>query len=154
VPCIGYLGHCLYKYDPKFFVRLADANNYEILQSGFGPEEIGITLDAECDSWLGYDVLRGRRFDSHLVEFILRKRLGRAYRPPIDCNLDPEMRMPQTASMRSFPPQLALPSFAPFTLLQRCQFQIRSIVAWPLVVRLRPWIPAPLRRMARALLRA
>ena len=152
VPCIGYLGHCLYKYDPKFFVRLAAANDYEILQGGFGPEEIGVTLDAECDLWLGYNALRGRRFDSHLVEFILRKRLSRSYRPPIDYGLDPTMRMPQTASIRSFPPQLALPPFVPITMRQRLQSQIQSTVAWPPVARLMRWVPAPLRRVAKEII--
>lgn len=116
VPMIGYLGHCLYKYDPKFFVRLAAANSYETLYAGFGPQEPGVTVDNECGSWVGYEPIRGRRFDSHLAEFILRKRHSAGFQKPIDANLEAIELWPQPASVRTFPPQLR---FAPFAVPTR-----------------------------------
>jgi len=44
-------------------------------------------LDHQCGSWVGYEPMRGRRFDSHLAEFIRRKRHSAGFRKPIDANL-------------------------------------------------------------------
>ena len=88
VPSTGYMWHCLFKYDPKFFLALAEANGYEILYAGFGPTEPGRVLSGECDTWANQHLIQGQRFDSHLVEFIFRKVAHAPFRPGIDLLCD------------------------------------------------------------------
>jgi hypothetical protein len=39
VPGSGFFDHCLFKHDPKMFVLLREANDYEPLHAGFGTHE-------------------------------------------------------------------------------------------------------------------
>ena len=113
VPAFGYAGHCLFKYDPKFFVRLAVANAYEILFAGFSPGENGVTLDLECAGWHGVDRFTNKPFDSTLVEFILRKRTNASFQPPLDASLEPIELPSRLISARVFPPELTFPQPQP-----------------------------------------
>jgi hypothetical protein len=132
VPMVGYVSHCLYKYDFKFFERLAAANEYEILYAAIGPQTTGVTFE-ECRNWVGYEAVSGRRFDSHLVEFILRKRHTNDFRPPFDANPTVLPIPPDLAPVRSFPPRLA---FTPFVEPPQSEGPPRSRVASLWITRL------------------
>lgn len=84
VPMTGCIFHCLYKYDPKYFILLARENDYEIVYAGFGGLERGREIDDRFETWARYDAARTTRCDSHLVEVILRKTVDQAFRPGFD----------------------------------------------------------------------
>src|SRR5262249_30745689 len=84
LPMNGYLHHCLFKYNPKFFLLLAQANDYEILYAGFGDMESGRPLDDRFATWAKYENAKEQRFDSLLLEFVARKTMDRPFRPGID----------------------------------------------------------------------
>jgi hypothetical protein len=87
----GHIFHCLYKYDPKYFLLLARENNYETIYAGFGPLERGREIDERFATWAHYNEVRTRRYDSHLLEVILRKTTDQPFRPGFDvtgCDLN------------------------------------------------------------------
>jgi hypothetical protein len=84
LPMDGYMFHCLFKYDPKFFLLLAEANGYEPLYIGFGDREQGRPFDDRCRSWANYAGVAKTRFDCHVLEIILRKVRDKPFRPPVD----------------------------------------------------------------------
>jgi hypothetical protein len=85
VPMSGYMWHCLVKYDPKFFVLLAEANSYDVLYAGFGPTEPGMPVTEQCGTWAwSQAVIGGWPLDSRLLEVVLRKTCARPFEPGID----------------------------------------------------------------------
>jgi hypothetical protein len=84
LPAAGYLYHCLFKYDPKFFLLLQQANGYEMLHAGFGSQEGADRLDQRHLTWANFEHAASYGFDNFLVEFILRKNHGDAFKMPYD----------------------------------------------------------------------
>ena len=84
LPTAGYFFHCLYKYDPKYFILLAKENNYDIAYAGFGDLEWARNLDARFATWAQYAGASALRYDSLLVEVVLRKTTDQPFRPGVD----------------------------------------------------------------------
>lgn len=84
LPAAGYLYHCLYKYDPKFFLLLRQANDYEMIHAGFGSQEGADRLDERHHTWANFEHAAAFSFDNFLLEFIFRKNKASPFAPPYD----------------------------------------------------------------------
>lgn len=86
VPCNGLFNHGLIKYEPKFFLYLAHANKYEIVQwsvvEGRKPDYMPVNDDIPgSKNWSGRDLAQS------LVSFVLRKRNDASFVQPTDVDL-------------------------------------------------------------------
>jgi SAM-dependent methyltransferase len=86
VPCNGYFNHGLFKYEPKFFLYLAHANKYEIVDwsivEGVRPDYMPLNDDIPgSKNWIGRDLSQS------LVRFVLRKRTATPFVQPSDVDL-------------------------------------------------------------------
>jgi hypothetical protein len=88
LPMQGYLFHCFFKYDPKTFLMLAEANRYEVLYGGFGEAEAGKSLGGAFTKWANQRSLEHISFESRLVEIVMRKTADAPFRPPVDMVAD------------------------------------------------------------------
>jgi SAM-dependent methyltransferase len=85
VPANGWFNHGLIKYEPKFFLYLAHANNYEILHWGIARRgadymPLGDAIPGS-DQWVGTDLSRA------VLGFLLRKRDDARFVQPSDVDL-------------------------------------------------------------------
>ncbi len=86
VPCNGLFNHGLIKYEPRFFLFLAHANKYEIVQwdvvEGRRPDYMPVNDDIPGSrNWSGRDLTQ------LLVRFVLRKRSNAPFVQPTDVDL-------------------------------------------------------------------
>ena len=84
LPTAGYLYHCLYKYDPKFFLLLCQANDYEMLHGGFGSDEGAERVDERHRSWANFEHISEYLFHSFIIEFAFRKSRPVPFAMPYD----------------------------------------------------------------------
>ncbi len=75
LPSSGFLYHCLFKYEPKFFLLLAQQNNYRILHAGLF-EQGKSSIDDRHRTWAGYSEVSKLKVPDLLVEFVLQKQEG------------------------------------------------------------------------------
>jgi len=105
LPCSGYLYHCLYRYDPKFFLLLAEANNYKVLHAALYGEGTYSAADGRHASWAEYHTVAGRPHQNVVAEFILQKQEGNDFRPLYDFRgTDPDIAAifdPPCSSLRT-----------------------------------------------------
>jgi hypothetical protein len=88
LPMQGYLFHCLFKYDPKIFYLIAEANGYDLLYAGFGEDEKRAYAADIFKTWANRSWIEGERCDSRLIEIVLRKTSDRRFQPPLDLAAD------------------------------------------------------------------
>jgi hypothetical protein len=88
LPFQGYLYHCLYRYDPKFFLLLAEANGYKVIHAAlFGEAAIG-KIDARHTTWADHHTVADTSYRNVLAEFILQKQNNSEFRMPYDMKCD------------------------------------------------------------------
>jgi hypothetical protein len=70
LPFQGYLYHCLYRYDPKFFLLLAEANGYQIIHAAL----FGEAATTRHTTWADHQTVADTSCLNVLAEFILKSR--------------------------------------------------------------------------------
>jgi hypothetical protein len=83
LPSSGFLYHCLLKYEPKFFLLLAQQNNYKILHAGLFAQGDS-AIDDRHATWAGYGEVADLKIPDLLVEFVLQKQEASAVNPCYD----------------------------------------------------------------------
>lgn len=84
LPMSGMLYHCLFAYNPKFYLLLAEANGYEILHAGAYDQMTRSAFDDRHAAWAQYEILRDAELHDILGEFIFRKTTDAPFRLPYD----------------------------------------------------------------------
>lgn len=84
LPCEGYLYHCLFRYDPKFFLLLADANGYKVIHAGLFAEQTMSLVDHRHAKWAEHRSVDGAAFRNVLAEFVFLKQTDTDFRSPYD----------------------------------------------------------------------
>ena len=85
LPTSGFLYHCLFSYNPKLFLLLAQANKYRIIHAGLLVESHSF-VDRRHRSWWGYGNASGSRHPDLLGEFIFQKQEENDFRGCYDLN--------------------------------------------------------------------
>lgn len=73
LPTSGFFNHCLYSYNPKMFLLLAEANKYRIVHAGMCPQGDPAPIDQRHSLWADYEGMAKLKFSDVVVEFILQK---------------------------------------------------------------------------------
>jgi hypothetical protein len=84
VPASGFYYHCLFSYNPKVFLLMAEANRYQVLHAAIYPQGTTSEIDSRHVSWAEYE--RRAQATSHdvLVEFVFRRMEATDFRFPYD----------------------------------------------------------------------
>jgi hypothetical protein len=84
LPSSGFLYHCLFSYNPKTFLLLAQANKYEIVHAAIYGQGSTSTVDQRHETWAEYGNATNLRLDDVLCEFIFRKTSDTPFQLPYD----------------------------------------------------------------------
>jgi len=93
LPTSGYFYHCLFKYDPKMFVLLREANGYEVLHAGFGGREGHSQIGEGHESWANYPDMHAEVIPNRLIKFVFRKTKRHPFQVPYDKDTKPGYRI-------------------------------------------------------------
>lgn len=92
IPTLHYLNHALVNVTPRFMLKLAHANGYEVvraeIQESWLDQGLAFHYGPELDVFKGIDVLR-RSTRAAMMLVIFRKRLNGPFVVPVDCDTAP-----------------------------------------------------------------
>jgi hypothetical protein len=86
VPFTGYFNHGLINYHPKFFLLLAVANDYRIVQWGLSRPHLHYKI-ADIEQIPGSQGWQQKELPSGMMTFLLQKTTDSKFRPPLDLDL-------------------------------------------------------------------
>jgi hypothetical protein len=84
LPSSGFFYHCLFGYNPKLFLLMAEANKYRVWHAGLRAQGSSSSLDDRHKSWAGYDGRQAATSPDVLVEFIFERQELTDFRLPYD----------------------------------------------------------------------
>jgi hypothetical protein len=84
LPCSGFLYHCLFRYDPKTFLLLAQANGYKVIHAALFDQGSTSVVDKRHETWAEYKTASLIQANDLLAEFIFQKHAITDFRPCYD----------------------------------------------------------------------
>jgi hypothetical protein len=84
LPASGFYYHCLFSYNPKIFLLMAEANKYEVLHAAVYPQGTVSGIDSRHASWAEYAMHEKAAAADVLAEFMFRRREATDFRMPYD----------------------------------------------------------------------
>jgi hypothetical protein len=84
LPASGFYYHCLFSYNPKFFLLMAEANRYQILHAAIYPQGTVSEIDSRHTSWAEYESRARAASHDVLAEFIFKRQEATDFHMPYD----------------------------------------------------------------------
>src|ERR1700736_3448611 len=84
LPSSGFYYHCLFSYNPKLFLLMANANSYKVVHAGMYPQGSISGLDDRHKSWAEYAAHPNATSPDVIAEFIFQRREATDFRFPYD----------------------------------------------------------------------